>query len=50
MIAARFLRASILQNISGRLFERLPTGTNNTVVTSHIGSEQEIFSKTKKLF
>ena len=47
MIMARFLRASILQNICERLFERFSTGTNNAVVTSHIGSEQDIFSKTK---
>ena len=26
-------------NIFERLFERFPTRTNNTVVTSHIGSE-----------
>ena len=36
---ARFLRASILQNICERLFERFSTGTNNIIVTSHIGSE-----------
>ena len=36
---ARVLRVSILQNICERLFECFPTGTNNTVVTSHIGSE-----------
>ena len=30
----RFLRASILQNISERLFEHFPTGTNNTVAAS----------------
>ena len=36
---ARFLRASFLLNICERLFERFPTGTNNTVVTSHLGSE-----------
>ena len=26
-------------NICERLFERFPTGTNNTVVPSHLGSE-----------
>ena len=31
---ARFLRASILQNIYEWLFERFPTVTNNTVVAS----------------
>ena len=31
---ARFLRASILQNICEWLFERFPTETNNTVVAS----------------
>ena len=31
---ARFLRASILQNICERLFEPFPTGTTNTVVAS----------------
>ena len=36
---ARVLRASILKKICGRLFERFPTGTNITVVTSHIESE-----------
>ena len=33
------LRTSILQNICERLIDRFPAGTNNTVVTSHIGSD-----------
>ena len=45
---ARFLRASILQNICERLFERFSTGANNIIVTSYIGSESDVFSKKKK--
>ena len=45
---ARFLRASILKNICGRLFERFPTGTNITVITNHIENESDFSQKTNK--
>ena len=35
-----------MKNICERLFERFPTGANN--ITSNIGSEEDIFSKTKQ--
>ena len=43
---AKFLRTFILKNICQQLFERFPTWTNN--ITSKIGSEEDIFFKTKQ--
>ena len=42
----KFLRTPALKNICERLSERFPTWTNN--ITSNIGSEEDIFSKTKQ--
>ena len=46
MNVAKFVRIPVLKNISGGLFERFPTSTNN--ITSIIGSEQDILWKTKQ--
>ena len=43
---AKFVRTPTLKNICERLFERFPTWTNN--ITRNIGSEEDIFSKTKQ--
>ena len=43
---AKFLRTPVLKNIGERPFKRFPTWTNN--ITSNLGSEEEIFSKTKQ--
>ena len=43
---AKSLRTPVLKNICERLFERFPTWANN--ITSNIGSEEDIFSKTKQ--
>ena len=41
----KFLRTAALKKVCQRLFERFATWANNT--TSNIGSEEDIFSKTK---
>ena len=41
-----FQRTPVLKNICELLFERFPTLPNN--ITSNIGSEEDIFSKTKR--
>ena len=43
---AKSLRTPVLKNICERLFERFPTWANN--ITSNIGSEEDIFSKTNQ--
>ena len=45
MNTAKLLRTPILKYISECLFERFPTWTNN--ITSNIGNDEDIFSKTK---
>ena len=45
MNIAKFLRTHVLKNICERLFERFAKRANN--VTSNIGTEEDIFSKTK---
>ena len=45
MNTAKLLRTPILKYISECLFERFPTCTNN--ITSNIGNDEDIFSKTK---
>ena len=42
----KFLRTFVLKNICERLLKRFPTSANN--ITSNIGSEEDIFSKTKQ--
>ena len=41
-----FQRTPVLKNICEPLFEHFPTLTNN--ITSNIGSEEDIFLKTKQ--
>ena len=43
---AKILRTLVLKNICERLFERFATWANN--ITNNIGSEEDIFSKTKQ--
>ena len=43
---AKFLRKLVLKNICEQLFERFPTWAND--ITSSIGIEEHIFSKTKQ--
>ena len=42
---AKFLRAPVLENIRERLFEPFPAWASN--ITSNMGIEEDIFSKTK---
>ena len=35
----KIFKSNYFVNICERLFQRFPTGTNNTVVPSHLGSE-----------
>ena len=46
MNIAKFLRKPVLENIWERLFERFPTWGRN--ITSNMGTEGDIFSKTKQ--
>ena len=41
----KFLRRPVLENICERLFKRFPTWASN--ITSNMGIEEDIFSKTK---
>ena len=43
---AKFLRTPVFKNICERLFEHFPIWENN--ITSNIGIEEDIFSKTKQ--